>query len=164
MALTEISLALINVPDRKAYLRTELSKLNRALPGTVYIPFVNSSMRNYAVLHIAVEEAKVFQTKERAPLLLCIEVYRPEELTLIRDAKRKGTATQKNNYLKSPMEDPLLADDLAGGNDNYRSYSWHSSIHHHHSSSRLRPSEEVKQPLLENPYAAAHHQRKQTQA
>lgn len=37
-------------------------------------------MRNYAVLHIAVEEAKVFQTKERAPLLLCIEVYRPDEL------------------------------------------------------------------------------------
>lgn len=60
MALTEISLALINVVDRKAYLKTELSKLNRALPGTVYIPFVNNSMRNYAVLHIAIEEAKVF--------------------------------------------------------------------------------------------------------
>jgi hypothetical protein len=155
MALTEISLALINVPDRKAYLRTELSKLNRALPGTVYIPFVNSSMRNYAVLHIAVEEAKVFQTKERAPLLLCIEVFRPEELTLIRDAKKKknGAPVLKNNYLRSP-EDPsllLMADDLAGDNNNYRSYSWHSSIHN--SNSRLKPSEEAKQPLLENPYA-----------
>jgi hypothetical protein len=29
-----------------------------------------------------VEEAKIFQTKERAPLLLCIEAYRPIEMTL----------------------------------------------------------------------------------
>jgi hypothetical protein len=39
-------------------------------------------MRNYAVLNIAVEEAKIFQTKERAPLLLVIEAYRPIEMTL----------------------------------------------------------------------------------
>ena len=37
-------------------------------------------MRNYALLHIVVEEARVFQTKERAPLLLCIEAYRPDEM------------------------------------------------------------------------------------
>jgi hypothetical protein len=42
-------------------------------------------MRNYAVLHIVVEEAKVFQTKERAPLLLCIECYRPDELKEVAD-------------------------------------------------------------------------------
>lgn len=39
-------------------------------------------MRNYAVLNIAVEEAKIFQTKERAPLLLCIEIYRPVEMSI----------------------------------------------------------------------------------
>lgn len=39
-------------------------------------------MRNYAILNIAVDEVKVFQTKERAPLLLCIEVYRPLEVTI----------------------------------------------------------------------------------
>ncbi len=60
MALTEISLALIHVTDRKEFLKTELTKLNRRLPAAVYIPFVNSSMRNYAILHIAVDEAKVF--------------------------------------------------------------------------------------------------------
>ena len=27
-------------------------------------------------------EAKVFQTKERAPLLLCIEAFRPEEFSM----------------------------------------------------------------------------------
>jgi len=37
-------------------------------------------MRNYAILHIVVDEAKVFQTKERAPLLLCLEAFRPDEL------------------------------------------------------------------------------------
>lgn len=39
-------------------------------------------MRNYAVLNIVVDEAKIFQTKERAPLLLCIEVFRPVEMTI----------------------------------------------------------------------------------
>jgi len=39
-------------------------------------------MRNYAVLNIVAEEAVVFKTKERAPLLLCIEAYRPIEITL----------------------------------------------------------------------------------
>ena len=48
----------------------------------MYIPFVSRSMRNYAILNIAVDEAKIFQTKERAPLLLCIEVYRPLEVTI----------------------------------------------------------------------------------
>ena len=37
-------------------------------------------MRNYAILHIAVDESKVFQTKERAPLLLCFEAFRPDEM------------------------------------------------------------------------------------
>ena len=37
-------------------------------------------MRNYAILNIVVEDAKIFQTKERAPLLLCFETYRPLEI------------------------------------------------------------------------------------
>jgi hypothetical protein len=39
-------------------------------------------MRNYAVLHVVVEECRIFRTKERCPLLLCIEVYRPSEISL----------------------------------------------------------------------------------
>jgi hypothetical protein len=38
-------------------------------------------MRNYAVLHIATYESKIFRTKERAPVMLCIEVYRPFEVS-----------------------------------------------------------------------------------
>ena len=36
-------------------------------------------MRNYAVLSIAVDESRIFVTKERAPYRICLEVYRPAE-------------------------------------------------------------------------------------
>lgn len=68
--------------DKKRFLKQQLCTINKKLPAQVYIPFVSSSMRNHAILNIVVEEAKIFQTKERAPLLLCIEVFRPIEMTL----------------------------------------------------------------------------------
>jgi phosphatidylinositol 4-kinase len=68
--------------EKYMFLKRELCKINKFLPSQVYIPFVNQSMRNYAILNIVASEAKIFQTKERAPLLLCIEVYRPIEMTL----------------------------------------------------------------------------------
>jgi hypothetical protein len=39
-------------------------------------------MRNFALLHIAADESRIFKTKERAPVQLCFEVYRPVELSL----------------------------------------------------------------------------------
>jgi len=39
------------------------------------------------VLHIPSEEARVFQTKERSPVMLAIEVFRPDEMQLILKAK-----------------------------------------------------------------------------
>jgi hypothetical protein len=39
-------------------------------------------MRNYAVLHIVADESRIFKTKERAPVMLTLEVYRPIELSL----------------------------------------------------------------------------------
>lgn len=68
--------------EKKIFLKRTLCEINRMLPSQVYVPFVRSSMRNYAVLNICVEEAKIFQTKERAPVLLCLEVYRPIEMTI----------------------------------------------------------------------------------
>ena len=67
---------------KKKFLKQRLCQINKQLPAQVYIPFVNQSMRNYAILNIVVEEAKIFQTKERAPLLLCIEAFRPIEMTI----------------------------------------------------------------------------------
>lgn len=83
--LTDISdeVMTYNTPqEKKLFLKQALCDVNTRLPAQVYIPFVNKSMRTHAVLHIAVDEAKIFQTKERAPLLLCIEAYRPIEMTL----------------------------------------------------------------------------------
>lgn len=63
-------------------LREALHKINQELPASVYIPFVSNSIRNYAVLHIPLSECRVFQTKERAPFMIAVELYRPDELNL----------------------------------------------------------------------------------
>lgn len=80
--LCEISDGLIGLQDKRPYLMEQLLNVNKQLPAAVYIPFVNQSMRNYSVLHIIAEESRIFKTKERCPLLLCIEVYRPTEIAL----------------------------------------------------------------------------------
>ena len=68
--------------DKLKYLKIELCKLNKELPAAIYLPFVSKSMRNYAILNIVAEEAIVFKTKERAPLLLTFKAYRPIGMTV----------------------------------------------------------------------------------
>jgi hypothetical protein len=63
-------------------LKNEVRKINKHLPAAVYLPFVTSSIRNYAILSIRTDEARIFKTKERAPLLLILEAYRPSEIFL----------------------------------------------------------------------------------
>ena len=46
------------------------------------MPFVSCSMRNFAIVHIVADESRIFRTIERAPVMLCFEVYRPIELSL----------------------------------------------------------------------------------
>ena len=77
----------------------------------MYIPFVNESTRNYAILHIVTDEAKVFQTKERAPLLLCLEAFRPEaELAIVRDQKAAKKKTAKNKKTITSNKQNEVAD------------------------------------------------------
>ena len=64
------------------YLQQDLKRINSKLPAAVYIPFLSESARNYAVLHIVADEARIFKTKERCPLMLLIECYRPTEIAL----------------------------------------------------------------------------------
>ena len=73
-------------------------------------------MRNYAVLHIVAEETRIFKTKERCPLLLCIEVYRPTEIALekipdivtmknqIDDKGRPGRGVRTNSAIDSEFD------------------------------------------------------------
>ena len=66
--------------NRKQALIKGLCKINEGLPSNVCIPFVNNSWRNYTVLNICENESKLFVTNTRAPYLICLEIYRPEEI------------------------------------------------------------------------------------
>jgi len=81
-ALTETAYQVFYEEDRNAYLKERIKKINAHLPAAVYLPFVSGSIRNYSILSIRTEEARVFKTKERAPLLLVFEAYRPSEIFL----------------------------------------------------------------------------------
>jgi phosphatidylinositol 4-kinase len=93
--LTEVSQMLgkmkeVSKEDKLKILKQELNQINTHLPASVYVPFVQNSTRNYCVLHIPTGEARVFQTKERAPIMLCIEVFRPEEMLVELKQMKKG--------------------------------------------------------------------------
>ena len=80
-SLTDLSVRILSdLGDKKQSLIAGLTKINEGLPSNVYIPFVNNSWRNYAVLNICENESKLFITKTRAPYLICMEIYRPEEV------------------------------------------------------------------------------------
>ena len=78
--LTDISSDLISSDNKDTILQKELTKLNKKLPGNVYIPFVSNQTRNYIVLSIPPSEAKVFVTKDKAPYLIAIEIFDPLEI------------------------------------------------------------------------------------
>ena len=91
--MTDLSTDVLKQPgkdEKKLFVQTKLLEINQFLPAQVYIPFVNSSIRNYAILNIVAEEAKVFITKERAPLMLTFEMYRPTEITIDENAELRG--------------------------------------------------------------------------
>jgi phosphatidylinositol 4-kinase len=82
-ALTDIAIDLLLVPNKLDSLRERLCLVNCSLPAGVYLPFTKKFLRESAVLWLRTAEAKVFVTKERAPYMVCIEVFNPaEELKL----------------------------------------------------------------------------------
>jgi len=68
----------------------------------VYLPFITDALRNYAVLHIVADESRIFKTKERAPVMLSIEVYRPVELALLNPTNKESVLL--NNLDQSSAE------------------------------------------------------------
>jgi hypothetical protein len=111
--LTDISEIIDKEPDKKAALKRELKKLNHYLPAAVYIPFCQESLRNYAVLHIQTEEVAVFQTKSRAPYMVTIELYRPDEMSMADLQNRVGRShtakprKTKDSKMKTPKYEPF---------------------------------------------------------
>lgn len=80
-ALTDLGVTVLNEEgDKKMSLIKGLTRINEGLPSSIYIPFFNRAWRNYSILNICEQESKLFLTKSRAPYLICLEIYRPEEL------------------------------------------------------------------------------------
>lgn len=85
-------------------------------------------MRNYAILHIVADEAKIFQTKERAPVLLHFEAFRPEELMLEVGPERtlsQGIIDNKKSKAQKNKKHTQALD--LERYDNYRSQSMDSA-------------------------------------
>ena len=82
-ALTDLGVAILNYDgDKKQFLIDGLKEINQGLPANIYIPFVNNSWRNYTILNVLENETKLFLTKNRAPYMVCLEIYRPEEILI----------------------------------------------------------------------------------
>ena len=80
--LCELSLKLSkkSVDQQMPFLYSKINQINKKLPMNVYIPFLHNSCRNYVVVHIPLEEIKIFRTKTRAPIMLCFEIVRMDEI------------------------------------------------------------------------------------
>ena len=84
--------------DKEGVLKNGLIDIKDGLPASVYIPFVAGSNRNYAVLNIVESETRLFLTKTRAPFMVCVEVYRPEELKLWARENLRAKRTSEEDY------------------------------------------------------------------
>jgi len=104
--LTALSEAVVKEPSDKEYLlKSNLEMINANLPSIVYVPFVHNSYRNYTVLNIAVEESRLFLTKQRAPYLVCVEVFRPEELKIWAKENSTGISTKKEGGMWANLKE-----------------------------------------------------------
>lgn len=80
--LTDISVRILKSDNKEKFLSDNLQKMNKSLPATTYTPILSNFQRNYMVLNIAHQESRLFITAEKAPFLICIEVFQPQELEL----------------------------------------------------------------------------------
>ena len=93
---------------------------------------MNLSTRNYAVLHIPPQESRVFVTKERAPYLICVEVFRPEEISQY--AKKKNALNNLFDDLKSTsgatteQDNPYLAEEKTKKGQKKKEKKWRQTM------------------------------------
>ena len=80
--LCDISNDLPNYPieNQMLFLYKKLNEINKILPCNTYLPFLKDSTRNYLIVHIPLEGAKIFRTKTRCPLMLTFEMVRIDEI------------------------------------------------------------------------------------
>lgn len=86
--------------------------MNKRLPATIYIPFTKDCYQDLNIVNIIVSEARVFNTKERAPYYICLEsFYNPTyNEGISRDKKIRSAIHIKRDNFKKPH---LFEDDLS---------------------------------------------------
>ena len=76
-------------------------------------------MRNYAILSICADESRIFRTKERAPVMLTLEVYRPIELTplfaeMAEKLEKEGIENEKDFFDANPRVSRKISKSYVG--------------------------------------------------
>jgi len=91
--------------DQMAYLRREVTDINKCFPANVYLPFLKDSLRNYIVCHIPITELKIFRTKNRAPFMIVVEVIRTDEvISNLLENNAKNNVQLNNSQYMPPSE------------------------------------------------------------
>ena len=80
--LSDVSNDLPKYPinQQMLFLYDKLLEINKKLPCNVYLPFLKDSCRNYFIVHIPLEGARIFRTKTRCPIMLTFEMIRIDEV------------------------------------------------------------------------------------
>ena len=115
--LTDISFGLFEIPaeSRKEALRTELTTLNERIPENVFLPTV---VKPHRVLRVIPEEAHVFNTRERAPYLLLVEIEEVgKELQKGKDEGRRRSFHTRRSSAFSDFGPPSKAIPRGGAMD-----------------------------------------------
>ena len=68
------------IEEQMTFLYKKLNEINKVLPCNTYLPFLKDSTRNYLIVHIPLEGARIFRTKTRCPLMLTFELVRIDEI------------------------------------------------------------------------------------
>ncbi len=70
----------IPTEEQIIFIKREISDLNKELPANVYIPFLNSKIRNHVVVHMPISELRIFRTKTRVLYMTTVEIVRIDEI------------------------------------------------------------------------------------
>ena len=115
--LCELSLKLSKKPvdQQMPFLYRKINNINKKLPMNVYLPFLHSSCRNFVVVHIPIEEIRIFRTKTRAPIMLCFEIVRMNEINNFNKnnnirIRSKSISSKNSSLINTNIKKPFSKD------------------------------------------------------
>ena len=80
-----------SIEEQMSFLYKKLNEINQILPCNAYLPFLKDSTRNYLIVHIPLDGARIFRTKTRCPLMLTFELVRIDEINeVLKEEQENG--------------------------------------------------------------------------